>query len=140
MRMPKALWIGVPAVFIFAAAIVFLGPGPKRTPMIKIRSIAVKANRSDPDDLERARRKIKEIYEALENGESFKKLAREKSESANALQDGEMGWRGRDTLPPHHEDAVFYLEPGRHTEIIEDIALEIVIFRILYVEERRNFK
>ena len=140
MRIPKALWIGIPAMFVLAAILVFLGPGPKPTPMIKIRLIAVKANRSNPDDVERARRKIEEIYEALENGESFRKLAKEKSEADSARQEGDMGWRGRGSLPPHHEDAVFYLEPGHYTEIIGDMTLEDVIYRILYVEERRNFK
>lgn len=139
MRTSRILWIGVAAVFIFAIAVVLLGPGPKPQPVIRVRVIAVRANRSDADDIARARQKIEEIREALEKGEDFKKLAREKSEADNARQDGDMGWRGRGTLPPHHEDAVFHLEPGQHSEIVEDITLEHTIFRILYVEERKNF-
>jgi parvulin-like peptidyl-prolyl isomerase len=139
MRIPKALWIGVPAIFIFACALVFLGPGPKAKPKIHVRSIVVKADRLDPDDIARAHDKIHEIYASLEEGADFSELAREQSESDNAQQDGDMGWWGRGTLPSHHEDAVFYLEPGHYTEIIEDVTLENVMFRILYVEERRNF-
>ncbi len=139
MRTSRILWIGVPAIFIFAAVVVLFGPGPKPQPIVRVRSIAVRANRSDPDDVARARQKIKEIYQAIEEGEDFKKLARERSESDNYRQDGDMGWRGRGTLPPHHEDAVFDLEAGQHSEIIEDITLEHIIYRILYVEERKNF-
>lgn len=139
MRINKVLLVGIPAIFIFAAIAVLFGPGPASKPMVKVRLIAVKADRSNPDDLARAREKIDEIYEALEKGESFEKLAKEKSEAESAPQGGDMGWRGRGTLPPHHEDAVFHLEPGQFTEIIEDETLENVIYRILYVEERRNF-
>ena len=139
MRINRVLLVGVPAIFIFAIAVVLFGPGPKSKPMVKIRLIAVKADRSNPDDLARARQKIEEIYQALENGENFIKLARKKSEAESAPQGGDMGWRGRGTLPPHHEDAVFHLESGQYSEIIEDVTLDNVIYRILYVEERRNF-
>ena len=139
MRINKALLIGIPVIFIFAVLVVLFGPGPKSKPMIKVRMIAVKAKRSNPDDVARARQKIDEIYEALENGEDFAELAREKSEADSRLQGGDMGWRGKGTLPPTHEDAVFHLEPGQHSEIIEDVTLEDVVYRILYVEERRGF-
>ena len=118
MRMTKMLWIGVPAIFLFAVAAVIWGPGPKPKPAVHVRSIAVLANRSNPEDLERARQKIEGVYESLEKGGNFKKLAKEKSEAENARQEGDMGWRGWGTLPPNHEEVAFTLEPGKYSEII----------------------
>lgn len=139
MRMTKTLWIGVLVVFLSAIVVAIWGPGPKPQPAVRVRSIATIARRSDPDDLKRARLKIEEAQASLEKGESFKKLAREKSEAENATEDGDMGWRGSGTLPPNHEQIVFRLEPGQYSEIIEDVTTDYVIYRILYVEERRNF-
>jgi parvulin-like peptidyl-prolyl isomerase len=50
-----------------------------------------------------------------------------------------MGWIGKGVLPKSLEDILFKLEPGQYSEIIQDHAGDQLVFRILYVEERRNF-
>lgn len=139
MRITKILWIAVAVVFLLGVAAVFLGPQPARNPEVKLRQIVVQANPSDPADVERARQKIEEIYSLLEKGADFGQVALAKSEAPNAAQGGEMGWMGRGILAKHHEDIVFRLEEGQFSEIIEDRRTEDLIYRIFYVEERRNF-
>ena len=139
MRMTKILWVAVPLMFLFAAGVVLWGPGPKLKPEVKIRSIAVLADRLDPEDIERARQKIEGIQKSLESGANFERLATEQSEAANAVQGGDMGWWVKGMLPAHHEDIIFSLEPGQHSEIIKDTQTDHVVFRILYLEDRRNF-
>ena len=139
MRMTKMLWAVVPVIFIFAAGTILWGPGSKKKPEVKIRSIAVVADRWNPADIDRARQRIEEILEFLDDGADFEKLAQERSEAANAAQSGDMGWWGEGTLPAHHEDIAFALEPGRYSKIIKDTGTDRVVFRILYLEDRRNF-
>jgi len=137
--MTKMLWVAVVIVFLIAIAAVFLGPGPDRKPEVKLRQIAVQADPSDPADVERARRKIEEIHDHLTKGANFEQLAFSESEAPNAAQAGEMGWIGRGILSKHHEDIVFRLEKGQFSDVIEDRRTEDLVYRIFYVEERRNF-
>jgi parvulin-like peptidyl-prolyl isomerase len=139
MRLTKILWLVVPVVFILAIAGALLSPGRKPQPEAKVRVIAIKADPADPADVERARKKIEETYEFLKNGADFAQVAGSKSEALSADSKGDMGWVGKGVLPKHLEDVIFKLEPGQFSEIIKDTAGESVVFRILYVEQRRNF-
>ena len=133
------LWAAVLAVFLIAIVGALWGPGSKPEPAARIRQIVVRANPSDPDDMERARKKIDEIYGYLDNGANFEQVAINKSEALNASDGGDMGWIGRGILPPRLEDVAFQLEPGQYSEIIIEDAGDPFIYRVLYVENRHGF-
>jgi parvulin-like peptidyl-prolyl isomerase len=101
--------------------------------------IVVQADPSDPDDVARARQKIEKIHEYLEKGANFEQLAKNESEALSASDGGDMGWSGKGVLPERLEDIAFRLEPGQYSDIIEDHRTEDLVYRIIYVEERRNF-
>jgi parvulin-like peptidyl-prolyl isomerase len=138
--MTKILWIAVPVVFLLAAAMTLLGPRPARNPEVWLFQIVVRADKSDPDDIERAEKKIQDLYEQLAAGAELQQLARKNSEAQNSMDGGDMGWMGEGVLPPDLEEQAFGLTPGYLSEIIEsDFEYDTVTYRILYVKERRNF-
>jgi len=139
MRLTKILWGAVPALFLIAIAASMWGPGPERKPAVRVRAITITADLSDPNEIASAREKVEEIYKRLEEGADFQEIARSESEALNASEGGDMGWMGKGILPKHLEDVAFALEAGQHSEIIEDKAGDLRVFRILYTEERRNF-
>ncbi len=139
MRLTKILWGAVPAFFLIAIAAAMWGPGPERKPEVRLRAIAITADLSDPDEIADAREKIEEIYESLEEGADFQEIAKRESDAPNSSEGGDMGWMGRGILPKHLEDVAFALEAGQHSEIIEDKVGDLKVFRILYIDERRNF-
>lgn len=140
MRITKLLWIAIPLVFTLAIMATFLGPKPPAKPEVKLRQIVTVANPADAEDVERAREKIKDLYDQLEAGADFAQLAREQSEALNAEDGGNMGWMGEGILPPKLEEVAFALDTGRYSTVIEEArGEEQMIFRILYVEDRRNF-
>jgi parvulin-like peptidyl-prolyl isomerase len=139
MQTTKILWAGVAAVIILAAAAALLMPGHKRDPEVRARSIAITADPSNPEDIARARKAAERVYELLENGADFAQLARDNSDAFNAQDGGDMGWLGRGILPERMETVIFRVEPGHYSEIIEEPGIDRYIFRIFYVEERRNF-
>jgi parvulin-like peptidyl-prolyl isomerase len=138
--MTKILWIAIPIVFILAVGLTLLGPAPESKLEVKLRQIITLADPADPEDVERARKKINDIHNQLESGADFEELAREQSEERYAIEGGDMGWIGEGLLPSNLEEVAFGLDAGSHSEIIEESKNEEkLIFRILYVEERRNF-
>ena len=140
MKTTKILWIAVPAAFLVAVLLTLLGPAPEAKPEVKLRQIVTLADKEDAEDIERARLKIEDIHERLEQGENFASLATELSEALNSTQGGDMGWMGEGILPANLEDVAFELDGGQHSEILEEVRNEKnVLFRILFVEERRNF-
>jgi peptidyl-prolyl cis-trans isomerase SurA len=139
MRATKMLWVAVPVVFLIAIGMALWGPGPRRGPASKLRQIVVTADPLSPDDMERARQKIDEIYGKLENGANFAELAINESEARTAYDGGDMGWIGRGILPPRLENVAFQLEPGQYSDIIVEDSGNPLIYRILYVEKRHGF-
>lgn len=139
MRLTKILWGAVPIFFLIAIAAAVWGPGPEPKPEVRVRAIAITADISDPDEIAAAREKIEEILKSLEEGADFQEVARRESDALNASEGGDMGWMGKGMLPIHLEEEAFALEAGQHSNIIEDKASNLKVFRILYVEERRNF-
>jgi len=139
MRVTKILWTAVPVAFLLAAAFAVLGPGPSRKPEVKLRQIVVIADESKPGDDERARQKIEEIHENLKGGADFRQLAIKQSEALNSSVGGDMGWMGEGILPEHLEDVAFRLERGQYSEIIEEAKKPGTLYRIFYIEDRRNF-
>lgn len=139
MRLTKILWLAIPFVFLLAILASIFGPGRKLQPEVRVQMIAVKADPDDPADVERALKKIEEAYEFLENGVEFNKVVAAKSEALSSNTQGDMGWIGKGVLPKELEDVVFSLQPGHYSQILKGFAGDDLVYRILYVDQRRNF-
>lgn len=66
-----------------------------------------------------SREKAETILGELQSGRPFEDLAREKSESPDALSGGAMGYIKRGDLDPDLEKVLFELAPGNYSDIIE---------------------
>ncbi len=52
-----------------------------------------------PEDISRAQKKAARIYQSLQSGQDFNKVAINESNGRNALQGGDLGWRAANELP-----------------------------------------
>lgn len=66
-----------------------------------------------------SREKAEAILAELKAGRPFEEVAREKSESPDALSGGSMGYIRRGDLDPELEKVLFELAPGNYSDIIE---------------------
>jgi len=65
------------------------------------------------------RQRAEEILTQLKNGADFAKLATSSSESSEALNGGDLGWRPRDRLPQLFLDAVANLKQGEVSAVVK---------------------
>ena len=80
--------------------------------------ISVPANAA-PQDIEAARTKVNSIYERLENGEDFARLAIATSAAQTALDGGSLGWRKGSQLPTLFADTVVRMKPGEFSKPLQ---------------------
>uniref|UniRef100_A0A7V3YMT9 peptidylprolyl isomerase n=1 Tax=Candidatus Caldatribacterium californiense TaxID=1454726 RepID=A0A7V3YMT9_9BACT len=66
-----------------------------------------------------SREKAEAILAELKTGRPFEEVAREKSESPDALSGGAMGYIRRGDLDPEIEKVLFELAPGNYSDIVE---------------------
>ncbi|MCS7242795.1 MAG: peptidyl-prolyl cis-trans isomerase [Candidatus Caldatribacterium sp.] len=66
-----------------------------------------------------SREKAEAILAELQAGRPFEEVAREKSESPDALSGGSMGYIKRGDLDPELEKVLFELAPGNYSDIVE---------------------
>lgn len=66
-----------------------------------------------------SREKAEAILAELKTGRPFEEVAREKSESPDALSGGAMGYIRRGDLDPEIEKILFELAPGNYSDIVE---------------------
>ncbi len=78
-----------------------------------------------------SREKAEAILAELRTGRPFEEVAREKSESPDALSGGSMGYIRRGDLDPEIEKVLFELAPGNYSDIVEINDS----FHIFFVEE-----
>ena len=72
-----------------------------------------------PDQVATAERKVRGIKEVLDRGElDFRAAAIRYSDAQNALDGGEIGWRGYDAIPPAFLGMVRAMQPGQVSEPI----------------------
>lgn len=72
------------------------------------------------DEKAESRAKIEKAAERLKKGESFEKIARELSEDpGSAEQGGSLGCVAKGLMVKPFEDALFELQPGKTSEIVE---------------------
>lgn len=63
--------------------------------------------------------KAEEVLQELQSGRPFEEVAKEKSESPDAQQGGEMGYLKKGDLEPDLEKVLFDLAPGKFSDIVE---------------------
>ncbi len=85
---------------------------------ISLRNILIRM-KDDPSDTQKRAELAQDILKRLKSGEDFAALAKEYSEGPGAEEGGSMGFVRRGDLMKQIEDAVFNLEPGGVSEIIQ---------------------
>ncbi len=73
---------------------------------------------ASPEYVERARRRAEDLYDQLQSGADFARLAAGYSSAPEALQGGDLGWRTMDRLPGLFGDAVRKLKPGEVSPLL----------------------
>ena len=72
-----------------------------------------------PQQLDQAKARVEEIYQKLEEGESFAELAVRYSEGQTALDGGGLGWRKGSQLPTLFAETVVGLSAGQVSQPIQ---------------------
>nr|WP_272492553.1 peptidylprolyl isomerase SurA [Pseudomonas sp. TMW22091] len=91
-------------------------------------------DRASSEDIQAAGKKAVDIYNQLQQGADFAKLAIAYSSSDNALEGGDMGWRKAAQLPPPFDEELSRMNAG-------DVTKPVRIptgFIILKVNEKRG--
>jgi len=89
---------------------------------------------ANSDDIQKAARKVGDVYQQLKQGADFGQMAIANSASENALEGGEMGWRKAGQLPPDFAKMLSSMPVG---EITQPIRIPNG-FIILKLEEKRG--
>jgi parvulin-like peptidyl-prolyl isomerase len=90
-----------------------------RPEVARARHILIQAAPGDAGAREEARRRAEELLAKIREGGDFAGLAREHSEDSSAQAGGDLGWFPRRQMVKPFEDAVFALEPGQISDIVE---------------------
>jgi len=89
--------------------------------------------KNNPENAAESERLAKEILGRLNHGESFAALAKKYSQCPYASRGGDWGFIGKGHWNKELEDAVFSLQPGRHSGVIKtDLGWHLVM-----VQERK---
>jgi peptidyl-prolyl cis-trans isomerase C len=92
----------------------------KKPEEIRASHILIKVDpEADASGKKKARQKIEEIQEKLEQGEDFAALAKEFSEGPSAVRGGDLNFFRRGQMVKPFEDVAFALEPGKVSDIVE---------------------
>lgn len=105
-----------------------------RPERVRVRQILIQAAPDSAPARAAARQKIEAILKELKAGGSFADLARKHSDGPEAGRGGDAGWLTRRSAPPPIERAVFQLQAGETSDVVETRAG----FHLLRVEERQR--
>lgn len=83
---------------------------------------------------QKARDRLTEIKQQVEDGADFAELAEEHSMGPSAERGGDLGWFGRGDMVPEFDSVAFELEPGE----VSDIVRTDFGFHLIKVEDRRQ--
>jgi peptidyl-prolyl cis-trans isomerase D len=87
---------------------------------VRARHILLKVPEEAADEERAARRtEMGRVVARLRAGEEFAALARELSEDGSAAQGGDLDWNPRGRMVPEFDEAMFALEPGQVSDIVE---------------------
>lgn len=78
------------------------------------------SEKPDAAELATAQQKVKQVYAALGQGESFASTAATYSDSLNALEGGNLGWRKGSQLPTLFADPIKTMQVGELSEAIRN--------------------
>ncbi|HTD28578.1 MAG TPA: peptidylprolyl isomerase [Xanthomonadaceae bacterium] len=88
-----------------------------------------------PDQVKTAQGKIQGIKELIDQGKmEFSAAAIRYSDSQNALEGGDLGWRSLDEVPPAFTDIIKTMKPGQVTQPIRGVSG----FQLLKLVEARD--
>jgi peptidyl-prolyl cis-trans isomerase SurA len=74
---------------------------------------------ASPEQLATRRQRAEDVLRQLKTGGDFAKLAATYSDSSDALNGGDLGWRSQDRLPQLFVDAVTNLKPGEVSGLLK---------------------
>ncbi|MFP4453523.1 MAG: peptidylprolyl isomerase [Desulfobacterales bacterium] len=98
---------------------------------VRARHILIK---SDDENKDEAREKIKEVQGKLEDGEDFSELAGQYSDDPSGESGGDLGFFSRGQMVKNFEEAAFELEPGEVSDIVETR----FGYHLIKLEERKD--
>jgi len=98
----------------------FYAENPEAFESAHARHILIKSAPTDPEDKKtEARGRMEAIAERIKGGEDFAEVAKAESEGPSAPRGGDLGQFGRGRMVPAFEEAVFSMEPGQVSDIVE---------------------
>lgn len=83
--------------------------------------------------------KAEKIRKKLLGKEDFAKIAKESSQSPDAVEGGDLGYFSRGQMPPEFENVVFELKVGQVSEVVRSI-YGFHIFKVIAKEKPRAMK
>jgi peptidyl-prolyl cis-trans isomerase SurA len=87
-----------------------------------------------PAQVKTAQQTTDEILLKLQQGQAFEMLANQYSNSSNALQGGDLGWRKKAEIPGLFTDTVLNMKPGDYDGPLRSASG----FHIVHLKEKRN--
>ncbi len=91
-----------------------VGTSSDASPEVDVAQILVRVSeQATPEQIERQRAKAEDLYQQANSGADFGRLAASYSDSPEALQGGDLGFRSLDRLPQLFIDAVTPLSAGQ---------------------------
>lgn len=107
------------------------------SPTVKARHLLAKANLDEPKSVAAAMKKVHEALNRLKDGDDFAEVAQEMSEDeGTAPSGGALGWVAKGQMVKPFEEALFKLQPGEISGIVQTQ----YGFHIIKVEARREPK
>ena len=101
---------------------------------VRARHILIALKSDDDDARKAAQENIAAVQAEIEAGANFAVLAAERSEGPSSTNGGDLGFFGRGQMVPPFEEAVFALQPGEVSGVVETQ----FGFHIIKLEERRE--
>ncbi len=99
------------------------GPVGAGSEEFQLAHILMRAPESaSPEQLQKLKARAEQALKRARQGENFSELTAAFSDAADALQGGNLGWRGADRLPVLYAEALSRLKPGEVSELLRSPA------------------
>jgi peptidyl-prolyl cis-trans isomerase SurA len=90
-----------------------------RPEQVDLGEIFLSTEGKSPEEIVEVRTKAEDLHNRVVKGEDFTELAKRYSEGSTAKDGGGLGTFGRGQLSPQLEDAVFKMEKGQVTDVVQ---------------------